>query len=507
MRRTSRSRVGGGAERDEDEAHVGGGGLGCNRDEEAHASAAHVGEGLHHLGILGLVLEPVHELANAPVALADAVARGELHVHQDLGPIRLRHELLGRQREEPEAEKQQAHHRGEKDRTMAEEHLERSAIDNEDGLLVLGADLLLADLGRLQIAIAEDWSHRHGEQPRHAERDQDDLRHGAQVLARGVRRQRQRHEHQHRGDRRGEQRHRERAAGVDRGLDALFSLEEPFADLLRYHDAVVDEQPERDDERRQRDAVQCYVEVEHRAERHDHRQRDVKPHDGSGAQAQEAHDHDEDDADGLEEIGADRRHRALYVGGLVVAHAQLESDRKLLLELLEALHHARSHVEHVLALGHADADEDGLLAVVVERGRGRIDVPAPHGGDVPELDDLSRVGDLDGNGLDVLDASEVTVRIHDDLALPGVDAAPRKNDVLRNQRFANRGHRESQLREPRGGELDPDRLALDAVEIHALHGGDHVEVVLDPLRHLVHLRQAEAGTGERRAHHRDAWRR
>ena len=78
-------------------------------DEEAHAPTAHVGERLLHLGILGLVLEPVHELADAPVALSNAVARGQLHIHHDLWTVRLRHELLGHLPEEPEADDQHAH--------------------------------------------------------------------------------------------------------------------------------------------------------------------------------------------------------------------------------------------------------------------------------------------------------------------------------------------------------------------------------------------------------------
>ena len=67
----------------------------------------------------------------------------------------------------------------------------------------------------------------------------------------------------------------------------LLALEEPLADLLGHHDAVVDEQAERDDQRRERDAVHRDVDVEHHDQRHDHRQRDVQAHDEARAHAQE----------------------------------------------------------------------------------------------------------------------------------------------------------------------------------------------------------------------------
>jgi len=188
---------------------------------------------------------------------------------------------------------------------------------------------------------------------------------------------------------------------------------------------------------------------------------------------------------------------------IAIAHAQLKAERQQLFECLQALHDARTHAEHVLALGHADADQDGLLTVVVERLGGRIDVTAPDGRDILELDHLARIRNLDGNGLDVLDAPEFTVGCHDDLALAGVDAAPRQDHVFADQRVANGGDRKAQLGDSCRREFDPDRLALDSVEVDALHGGYHVQLVLEPLGHLVQLGQAESGTGQRRAHHRD----
>jgi hypothetical protein len=297
-----------------------------------------------------------------------------------------------RQREQPEAEEQDADHGEQEEEALAKQALQDAAVAHVERLFVLGPDLLLGHFGYLEKAVAQDRRHRHREQPRHGQRDQDHLGHRAQVLARGVGRQGQGHEHQHRGDGRDQQRHRQAAAGVGGGIDPALALEQPLADLLGDHDAVVDEEPQRDDEGRERDAVHRDAEIEHQGEGHDHGQRDVQPHDETRTHAQEAHDHDQHDRDGLEQVAAHRGHGALHVGGLVVADLELEADGQDALDRLELLRDAGADVENVLAFGHAHADQDGLLAVVVEgRGRG-IHVAPAHGGDVLQVDHLARVG-------------------------------------------------------------------------------------------------------------------
>jgi hypothetical protein len=69
--------------------------------------------------------------------------------------------------------------------------------------------------------------------------------------------------------------------------------------------------------------------------------------------------------------------------------------------------------------------------------------------------------------------------------------------------LADVGDREAQLGESRRGELDPDRLVLDTVERHALHSGEQVELILDPLGDGVQLGQREALSRKGGAHHRD----
>ena len=190
------------------------------------------------------------------------------------------------------------------------------------------------------------------------------------------------------------------------------------------------------------------------------------------------------------------------MGGLVVSDVQAVADRQGGLESRNAAANPRTDVEHVLALDHGDTEQDSRFSVVVEGRLRRVYITAGHTRDVSQIDDPLRLRNLDREILDFANALDVTTRCDDQLASTGVDRAARKHDVLRLQRRPDLAGRDAQLRNPGGGELDPDRLLLDTVELNAADTGNQIEFILDLLCFFVHLGERESLGYESHAHHR-----
>jgi hypothetical protein len=384
-----------------------------------------------------------------------------------------------------------------------QDRFQQMAIGAIERRLELGLELLVGQGRRLQEARAEGRRDRHGENPRREERHEDDDRHRTQILTGRMRSERQGDEEENGRDRRGQQGDGQRSARIDRGLYSILSRAQPVSDLLCDYDAVVHEQAQGDDQGRERDPVHRDSAHVHEHERHDHREGGMQAHDQPGPDAEEAHDDGEHDGDRLEEVGPDAVHGPLDVGRLVVSGLERVADRQLGLELLHARLHAWADVEDVLPFHHGDAEEQGLLAVVVEGRLRWIDVAAGDRGQILQEDHLLRLRNRDGDVLDILDTLEITGRDDAEVPLAGIDGPARKQDVLGDERLADRGRREAELGQARRIELDPDHLLLDTVELNASDARNDVELVLDVLRDLVHLRQREAVGEQRDADHGD----
>jgi hypothetical protein len=187
------------------------------------------------------------------------------------------------------------------------------------------------------------------------------------------------------GDQRaGEHRERGARVGEARRAEAV----EPLLELDRHHldrdDRVVDEKPQREDERAERDLVQADVEQPHHEERDGEHERDRHGDHEPGAKTEAQKRHREHDDHGLGERAQELVDRALHGARHARDSRELDADGQ---RLLDARGLARQHVpelDHVAALDHRDADAERFLALEAHLLRRGVDVAARHLRDVAQ---------------------------------------------------------------------------------------------------------------------------
>ena len=219
---------------------------------------------------------------------------------------------------------------------------------------------------------AEIGGEQDRDEPRGDERDADDPENAAGVFAdRGIG-EADRHEAGG-GDQRSRQhRERRRSPGEGCGALALPALLEFHDDHLGRDDGVVDKEPERDDERAERHALQVEAEGRHRDEHDRQHERNRGRDDEAGAQAQRKETDREHDRQRLDEGAGEFANRLVDDLRLVGDARNRDAARQFGLELGERRVERLAEGEDVSALLHDDADLERGRALRADEKRRRI---------------------------------------------------------------------------------------------------------------------------------------
>ena len=197
---------------------------------------------------------------------------------------------------------------------------------------------------------AEIGREQHGDEPRRCERDADHPENAAGVFADRRIGEPDRHEAR-RGDQRSGQ-HREGGRGPGEGRRALAApaLLELHHDHLGRDDRVVDEKPERDDERAQRHALQVEADESHCDEDDREHERDRSRDDEARPPSERKEADREHDRQGLDEGASEFVDRPVDDLGLVGDARDRHAARQLGLELGERRVERLAERENVAAL-------------------------------------------------------------------------------------------------------------------------------------------------------------
>ena len=270
---------------------------------------------------------------------------------------------------------------------------------------------------------------QHRDDPGCDERDRHDRKQREAILARAARRKADRHESGD-GDQRARQ-HREGrgCVGEGRGADLVAALLELGDHHLDRDHRVVDQKSEPDDECAERDALQADAGQLHGHEGNGENQRYCDRDDDAGTPAERQKAHAEHDGDGLDQRLDELADRFLDDLRLVRDEMRLDADRQVGGELGEPLLDVLAELQNVGVLGHRDGEADRRLAVVAEHRLLRVDVGAPHLGDVAQAEEPAVDAEVDS--LEALFRGELPRDADGDLLVASIDRAAGLNGVLR----------------------------------------------------------------------------
>ncbi|RMU85345.1 hypothetical protein ALP22_05585 [Pseudomonas coronafaciens pv. porri] len=257
------------------------------------------------------------------------------------------------------------------------------------------------------------------------------------------------------------------APGIGRGGDAVVT----FFHLHYHHfdgnDRVVDQQPKRQDQRAQRDAVEILA--AHGHDHKDHRQGQRYcgsyhyPH--APAHADEAHQHDDQQRN--EELDHELIDCRADIDGLVRDFTQTHAQRQLGVDRACLVIQRLAQVETVPAITHDNPQQQCRLAAVANHERCRIFVATLDRGNVRQLERAAlcnnrRVADL-------LQLIERTVKPNENLRPSGFDRPCCSQRILVMQRSEYLLRADTQCCQPFVRELDINSLWLLADDIDLLH--------------------------------------
>ena len=180
--------------------------------------------------------------------------------------------------------------------------------------------------------------------------------------------------------------HREGGGGVGegRGGDLVATLLELGDHGLNRDHGIVDQQPEPDDERAERDALQADARQLHDHEGDGENQRDGDGDDDAGTPAERQEAHGQHDGDGLDQRLDELADGLLDDLRLVCDEMRLDADRQVRGQLGKPLLHVLAERKDVGVLGHRDGEADRRSAVVAEHRLLRVDVGPADLGDVAQ---------------------------------------------------------------------------------------------------------------------------
>ncbi|MCY1405577.1 hypothetical protein D9M71_208210 [compost metagenome] len=348
---------------------------------------------------------------------------------------------------------------------------------------------------------AEVRGEQHRDQPRRDQRDADDPEHVAGVFARGGASETVGHEADGSNQGAGQHRGCGMAPGVGGGLNAAVALLHLHHHHLDGDDGVVHQQPQRQDQRAQGDAVEVLAGRGHDHEDHRqgqrHRHRDHHAH--PPAHADEAHQHDHQQRD--EELDHELVDRGADVDGLIGDLAQTHAQRQLGVDRTHLVVQGLAQIEAIPALAHDDAQQQGRFAAVADQEGRRVFIAAPDRGDVRQLQRAAlrhhwRVADL-------LQLIEGAIQAQEHLRPLGFHGTGRGQGVLPVERGEHLLRADAQGGQALMGELDEDALGLLADDINLLHPrhvqqplAQHLRVAHQPALRFAPGLEREQGEGD-----------
>ena len=413
-----------------------------------------------------LLGQPSFDLGSGGTRLLDGSAIRHLHFDQHLRSIGSRKELLlhhahaqyrddERADDAPRDQPFAANHKTEK---LAEAVVARRVVDR------LVPALTLRDV-REQLHSQVGREHD-GNDPGCDQRDADDPEHVAGVLAGSRLGEAVRHEADrgHQGP--GEHGRGGMAPCIGRRADAVVAFLHLHDHHLDGDDRVVDQQPQRQYQRPERDPVEVLAGGRHDDEHRGQRQRNRRRDDDADApsHAEKAHEHHH--AEGGEELDHELVDGRPNIDGLVRDFGQAHAERHFRVDRRRFRLQRLAEVEAVPALAHDHAEQQGRLAVVADQEGRRILVAALHFGDVGELQGAALRGD--GGIADRLQIVDRAVQPDEDLRALGFDRAAGRHDVAAVERGEDVPRRHAQGGEAVIGELDEDPFRLLADDVHLL---------------------------------------
>ncbi len=356
----------------------------------------------------------------------------------------------------------------------------------------LGVGLLL--LRRLKQRLADQRRKDHRHEPRDNQRNGHHREDREGVLAGRALGEADRNEAGDRDQRADQHRRGQRAVGKGGGLVRGVTGAQPAQHRVHRGHRVVDQHPERDDQRTQRDAVQVDVSHVHHGEDDGHRQRNGQRHHGAWPHPQADEAAHENDDDGLPQRGHEVVDGMVHRDSLVGDQHRLDADRQVGLDLGHLLAHVLAERQDVAGIAHGDRQADGRLAVDTEHRLRRVGEAASHRGDVTEAE-YPLAGD-DVHRLDVALGVEGAGHAQEHALLLALDRAGRAHQVLRLQRGDDLAQVQAQPGQPLGGEFDEDLLVLRAHDLDLRHVGQLQQPRARRLDVVAQFAEAEAVGGE-----------
>jgi hypothetical protein len=431
--------------------------LGHGRQVEARAAGADIGR---VEGDIGVLAQPLLELAHLLVGRFPRGALRQLHVDDQLGPVGGREELLLHQGEG--AHRRHESQRRDGDRGLAPGHAPHHQLAEEAiEPAVIGVGMV--HLGLRQQVVAHPGREQHGHEPRDDQREADHPEDRVGVFAGARAGETHRHETDRGDERAGQHRESGRGIGIGRGLEPAGALFQLHHHHLDGDDGIVDQQTERDDQRAERDPLEVDAEQHHADEGDGQHQRHRHRHDDAGAHAQADERHDQHDGERLEQRGDELLERLVDDLGLVGDAVHGDADGQGGLDFGHRPFERLAQGLHVAARRHDDAQPDHRLALEAHRDLLRILVAALDLGHVGQSE-RAAVG-AEGQRGQLLGGDRCAVDADRDPLALGLDRAGRHDGVLPAHDLEDLVDRHAQHGQPRMAELDVDLLVLQAEQI------------------------------------------
>ena len=432
-------------------------------------------------------MEPLLHQAQVALRIADVIPFGQQHVGPEIGLVQRREEIL----------RHETHYRQRKgeERDDARNDAPPPAQQPGQQPVEFPVELRIVGIVRRRFdaehEIAEKRRLRKGQPPAQQQRKPQHDEQRLDDLGNGRRGQIKRQEREN-GDQRRSQQAPARSIGpVDDGLPPRDAPQHGLLRIVGHHDGVVHQHAHRDDEPRQRGAVETFAQKLHQQKRtaYGEQQRTADQH--PGAESHDEHDDKDDDRHRFGEVqdkGGIRlagnavfgiKHREVHAHGHLARKAAEHPA-----DLLPGLHHV-----HV-GLGR-DADAHRPAAVHAHQRLRRIGVSPLHAGDVAQPVLLARRGDEQLVG----DVAEVLIGpVLQDLYFerPGLLLAAVDDRVLLADGPHDRFGADREVGERRKADIDVHHGRLLAEERHLLHAVHGHQRRLDPLRPLAQFGPCES---------------
>ena len=243
-------------------------------------------------------------------------------------------------------------------------------------------------------------------------------------------------------------------------------------DVLQHHDRVVDDEPDRQHHRQERQRVDREAEHVHQRERADQRHRYRDQRDDRRAQAPQGdEDHQPDQQDGLADRAEDIGDRAIDENGRVVRDDQLHARRHRLVHLHDLGAHRVRQVERIgdRLLDHADVERGLAIEARDDALLERTDLGVADVANAHRI--AADVGDNDV--VELFGRAHVGFRDDGELARLRFDAAGRNLRVLSADRVLDVLHGQLVAGEPRAVDIDSHRHLPLAEDAYVGRAGEH----------------------------------